>query len=90
MTRGRRVVTVTEATFDSVVLQARLPVLVDFWVEWPTLQVDRPDRRGDRDRAGRQAARGRSTPTRTPGWSAATAPCACPASWCSWTVSSGP
>jgi thioredoxin 1 len=34
MTRGQRVVTVTEATFDSVVLQARLPVLVDFGAEW--------------------------------------------------------
>ncbi len=28
------VATVTEATFDVAVLQARLPVLVDFWAEW--------------------------------------------------------
>jgi thioredoxin len=26
--------TVTEATFDRAVLQARLPVLVDFWAGW--------------------------------------------------------
>jgi thioredoxin 1 len=30
----QRVVTVTEATFDGAVLQAQLPVLVDFWAEW--------------------------------------------------------
>ena len=30
----QRVVTVTEATFDGAVLQARLPVLVEFWAEW--------------------------------------------------------
>ena len=27
-------VAVTEATFDRAVLQARLPVLVDFWADW--------------------------------------------------------
>jgi thioredoxin len=30
----QRVVTVTEATFDRVVLQAQLPVVVDFWAGW--------------------------------------------------------
>jgi thioredoxin 1 len=34
MITGHRTVTVTEATFDSVVLQAPLPVVVDFWAEW--------------------------------------------------------
>jgi thioredoxin 1 len=34
MIREQRVVTVTEATFGSTVLQAQLPVLVDFWAEW--------------------------------------------------------
>jgi thioredoxin 1 len=34
MITGQRVLTVTEATFDAAVLQARLPVLVDFWAEW--------------------------------------------------------
>jgi thioredoxin 1 len=28
------VATLTDATFDGAVLQARLPVLVDFWAEW--------------------------------------------------------
>jgi len=31
---GERVATVTEATFDGAVLQARLPVLVEFWADW--------------------------------------------------------
>jgi thioredoxin 1 len=34
MITEQRVVTVTEATFDGTVLQARLPVVVDFWAEW--------------------------------------------------------
>jgi len=34
MITGQHVMTVTEATFDHVVLQARLPVLVDFWADW--------------------------------------------------------
>jgi thioredoxin 1 len=34
MSGGRHVVTVTEATFDTTVLQAGLPVLVDFWAGW--------------------------------------------------------
>ena len=34
MITDQRVLTVTEATFDRAVLQARLPVLVDFWAEW--------------------------------------------------------
>ena len=34
MITDQEAVTVTEATFDRVVLQARLPVLVDFWAEW--------------------------------------------------------
>jgi thioredoxin 1 len=34
MISEQRVVTVSEATFDSAVLQAQLPVLVDFWAEW--------------------------------------------------------
>ena len=34
MITQQRVATVTEATFDGAVLQARLPVLVDFWAEW--------------------------------------------------------
>jgi thioredoxin 1 len=34
MTTEQRVVTVTEATFDRAVLQAQLPVVVDFWAEW--------------------------------------------------------
>ena len=34
MITDQRAVTVTEATFDRDVLQARLPVLVDFWAGW--------------------------------------------------------
>ena len=34
MITGQHVLTVTEATFDAAVLQARLPVLVDFWAGW--------------------------------------------------------
>ena len=34
MITGHRVLTVTEATFDRAVLQARLPALVDFWARW--------------------------------------------------------
>jgi thioredoxin 1 len=34
MIAEQRVVTVTEATFDSTVLEAQLPVVVDFWAEW--------------------------------------------------------
>jgi thioredoxin 1 len=34
MTGKQHVLTVTEATFDTDVLQARLPVLVDVWAEW--------------------------------------------------------
>ena len=34
MTTTQQVVTVTEATFDRTVLEARLPVLVDFWAGW--------------------------------------------------------
>jgi thioredoxin 1 len=34
MISEHQVLTVTEATFDSTVLQARLPVVVDFWAEW--------------------------------------------------------
>jgi thioredoxin 1 len=34
MITDQRVLTVTEATFDRAVLQARLPVLVDFWAGW--------------------------------------------------------
>jgi thioredoxin 1 len=30
----QQVATVTEATFDSVVLQAQLPVVVELWAEW--------------------------------------------------------
>ncbi|HEX3202718.1 MAG TPA: thioredoxin domain-containing protein [Actinomycetes bacterium] len=31
---GERVATVTEATFDRVVLQAEPPALVEFWADW--------------------------------------------------------
>jgi thioredoxin 1 len=34
MIAEQQVVTVTEATFDRVVLQAQLPVVVDFWAGW--------------------------------------------------------
>jgi thioredoxin 1 len=34
MITDQHVLTVTEATFDRAVLQARLPVLVDFWAGW--------------------------------------------------------
>ena len=34
MITDQHVLAVTEATFDRAVLQARLPVLVDFWAEW--------------------------------------------------------
>jgi thioredoxin 1 len=34
MIAEHRVLTVTEATFDTTVLEARLPVVVDFWAEW--------------------------------------------------------
>jgi thioredoxin 1 len=34
MIAKRQVVTVTEATFDRIVLQAQLPVVVDFWAGW--------------------------------------------------------
>jgi thioredoxin len=34
MITNTKVADVTEATFDAAVLQARLPVLVDFWAEW--------------------------------------------------------
>jgi thioredoxin 1 len=34
MITGQHVLTVTEATFDRTVLQAPLPVLVDFWAGW--------------------------------------------------------
>ena len=34
MIAEHRVLTATEATFDSTVLEARLPVVVDFWAEW--------------------------------------------------------
>jgi thioredoxin 1 len=34
MITEQHVGTVTEATFDSTVVQAQLPVLVDFWAEW--------------------------------------------------------
>jgi thioredoxin 1 len=34
MIADQQVVTVTEATFDRVVLQAQLPVVVDFWAGW--------------------------------------------------------
>jgi thioredoxin 1 len=34
MITGQRIVTVAEATFDRVVLQTELPVVVDFWAEW--------------------------------------------------------
>ena len=34
MIGAQPVVTVTEATFDRTVLQARIPVVVDVWAEW--------------------------------------------------------
>ena len=34
MIAEQQVVTVTEATFDRVVLQSQLPVMVDFWAGW--------------------------------------------------------
>jgi thioredoxin 1 len=34
MITDQRVRTVTEATFGQAVLQARVPVLVDFWASW--------------------------------------------------------
>jgi thioredoxin 1 len=34
MITDQHVLAVTEATFDRAVLQARLPVLVDFWAGW--------------------------------------------------------
>jgi thioredoxin 1 len=34
MIADQQVVTVTEATFDRIVLHARLPVVVDFWAGW--------------------------------------------------------
>jgi thioredoxin 1 len=34
MIAEHRVLTVTEATFDRVVLQSQLPVVVDFWAGW--------------------------------------------------------
>jgi thioredoxin 1 len=34
MIAEQQVVTVTEATFDRIVLQAQLPVVVDFWAGW--------------------------------------------------------
>ena len=34
MITDQHVLTLTEATFEAAVLQARLPVLVDFWAEW--------------------------------------------------------
>jgi thioredoxin 1 len=73
MITGQRIV--TEATFDRVVLQTELPVVVDFWAEWcPPCKLISPV---VEEIAAEQAGRllvARSTPTRTPGWSAATAP----------------
>jgi thioredoxin 1 len=34
MITDQHVLTLTESTFDRTVLQARLPVLVDFWASW--------------------------------------------------------
>ncbi|HWD45250.1 MAG TPA: thioredoxin domain-containing protein [Actinomycetota bacterium] len=34
MITDQHVLTLTDATFDRAVLQARLPVLVDFWASW--------------------------------------------------------
>ena len=34
MITDQHVQTLTESTFDGTVLQARLPVLVDFWARW--------------------------------------------------------
>ena len=34
MITDQHVLTLTESTFDGTVLQARLPVLVDFWARW--------------------------------------------------------
>ena len=75
MITAQGVVTVNEATFDRTVLQAQLPVLVDFWADWcppckwlspivEDLATDRPA----------SCSWPRSMPTRTRDSSAATAP----------------
>ena len=75
MITAQSVVTVNEATFDRAVLRARLPVLVDFWAEWcPPCRWLSPI---VEDLASEQAGKlswPRSTPTRTRGSPAATAP----------------